>query len=104
MVLPLKVNPALFGAATAQPINGEQLILLSDAEQQISFDAVSQRPILSINRAGFSAPIIVETDRSPADLAFLSAHDDDPFARYEAMQQLMLDTLGRRRHPGPGRS
>lgn len=23
----------------------------------------------------------------------LSAHDDDPFARYEAMQQLMLDTL-----------
>ena len=28
-----------------------------------------------------------------ADLAFLSAHDDDPFARYEAMQQLMLDTL-----------
>ncbi len=28
-----------------------------------------------------------------ADLAFLSAHDGDPFARYEAMQQLMLDTL-----------
>ena len=48
--------------------------------------------MLSINR-GFSAPVIVETDRTPADLAFLSAHDDDPFARYEAMQQLMLDTL-----------
>ena len=30
---------------------------------------------------------------SAAQLAFLSAHDDDPFARYEAMQQLMLDTL-----------
>ena len=44
---------------------------------------------------------IVETERPAADLAFLSAHDDDPFARYEAMQQLMLDTLlaaiGRRR-------
>ena len=48
--------------------------------------------MLSINR-GFSAPVVVETDRSAADLAFLSAHDDDPFARYEAMQQLMLDTL-----------
>jgi aminopeptidase N len=48
--------------------------------------------VLSINR-GFSAPVIVETDRSGADLAFLSAHDDDPFARYEAMQQLMLGTL-----------
>ena len=48
--------------------------------------------MLSINR-GFSAPVIVETERPAADLAFLSAHDDDPFARYEAMQQLMLDTL-----------
>ena len=42
-----------------------------------------------------------------ADLAFLSAHDDDPFARYEAMQQLMLDTLvaavgGRPRRSRPG--
>ena len=54
--------------------------------------AMSERPVLSINR-GFSAPVIVETDRAAADLAFLSAHDDDPFARYEAMQQLMLDTL-----------
>jgi len=48
--------------------------------------------VLSINR-GFSAPVIVETERPAADLAFLSANDDDPFARYEAMQQLMLDTL-----------
>jgi len=48
--------------------------------------------VLSINR-GFSAPVVVETNRTAKDLAFLSAHDDDPFARYEAMQQLMLDTL-----------
>ncbi|MES2058420.1 MAG: aminopeptidase N, partial [Pseudomonadota bacterium] len=90
MVLPLKLK--LFGAETAQAIGPEQLILLSDAEERISFETVTERPVLSINR-GFSAPVIVETDRSAADLAFLSAHDDDPFARYEAMQQLMLDTL-----------
>ena len=48
--------------------------------------------MLSINR-GFSAPVVIETARSAADLAFLSANDDDPFARYEAMQQLMLDTI-----------
>jgi len=90
MVLPLKVK--LFGAETGQPVGPEQLILLTDAEEQISFETVTQRPVLSINR-GFSAPVIVETDRTAADLAFLSAHDDDPFARYEAMQQLMLDTL-----------
>jgi aminopeptidase N len=48
--------------------------------------------VLSINR-GFSAPVVIESSRSAAELAFLSAHDDDPFARYEAMQQLMLGTL-----------
>ncbi|GAA0331396.1 aminopeptidase N [Sphingomonas oligophenolica] len=90
MVLPLRLK--LFGAETAKPIGPEQLVILTGAEERISFETVTQRPVLSINR-GFSAPVIVETDRTAADLAFLSAHDDDPFARYEAMQQLMLDTL-----------
>jgi len=90
MVLPLKLK--LFGAGTARPIGEEELVQLTDAEAQIVFEGVTERPVLSINR-GFTAPVIIETDRSAADLAFLSAHDDDPFARYEAMQQLMLDTL-----------
>ena len=90
MVLPLKIR--LFGAETGQPIGPERLVLLDAAASTIVFDGVTERPVLSINR-GFSAPVIVESDRSAADLAFLSGHDDDPFARYEAMQQLMLDTL-----------
>ena len=90
MVLPLKLR--LFGGETAKPVAHERLVLLSDAEAEIAFEGVTERPVLSINR-GFSAPVIVDTNRSAADLAFLSAHDDDPFARYEAMQQLMLDTL-----------
>jgi aminopeptidase N len=90
MVLPLKIR--LFGAETGRPIGPERLVLLDEAASTIVFDGVTERPVLSINR-GFSAPVIVESDRSAADLAFLSGHDDDPFARYEAMQQLMLDTL-----------
>lgn len=90
MVLPLKVR--LFGAETGRPLSEEQLFLLDEEQGSITFETVSERPVLSINR-GFSAPVIVETDRGSADLAFLSAQDDDPFARYEAMQQLMLDTL-----------
>ncbi|WP_447727533.1 aminopeptidase N [Sphingomonas koreensis] len=90
MVLPLKLR--LFGGETARPVAPERLVLLSDTEVEIAFEGVTERPVLSINR-GFSAPVIVDTNRSAADLAFLSAHDDDPFARYEAMQQLMLDTL-----------
>jgi aminopeptidase N len=90
MVLPLKLR--LFGAETGRSLSDERLFLFEDETAAITFEAVTERPVLSINR-GFSAPVIVETDRSSADLAFLSAHDDDPFARYEATQQLMLDTL-----------
>ncbi|MBL7372891.1 DUF3458 domain-containing protein, partial [Escherichia coli] len=82
----------LFGGITGRPMCDEQLVLLKDAAQEIVFENLSEAPVLSINR-GFSAPVIVETNRTARDLAFLSAHDDDPFARYEAMQQLMLDTL-----------
>ncbi|MEG3144606.1 aminopeptidase N [Sphingomonas sp. RT2P30] len=90
MVLPLKLR--LFGTASSQPLLPEQLLIFDQPTAEIAFDNIAERPVLSINR-GFSAPVVVETDRSAADLAFLSAHDDDPFARYEAMQQLMLDTL-----------
>jgi aminopeptidase N len=89
MPIPLKI--ALFGEAAGEKY-ADRLVLLDDKRQEITFDGIGERPILSINR-GFSAPIIVEADRSAQDLAFLSARDDDPFARYEAMQQLMLDTL-----------
>jgi aminopeptidase N len=90
MVIPLRLR--LFGAATGQPLGEEQLVLLDSPAQTGVFDHSGERPVLSINR-GFTAPVVVESDRTPDDLAFLSAHDDDPFARYEAMQQLMLDTL-----------
>ena len=90
MVLPLCLR--LFGAETGRPLIDARLHMLDEASQTIVFDNVPERPVLSINR-GFSAPVVIESDRSAADLAFLSRHDDDPFARYEAMQQLMLDTL-----------
>ena len=89
MAIPLKLK--LFGE-DGKPLSDEQLVILDDARAEIAFAGTGERPILSINR-GFSAPVVINTNRSAADLAFLSAHDDDPFARYEAMQQLMLDTL-----------
>jgi len=90
MVLPLRIK--LFGAPSGRAITSEQLVMLDSTAEEIVFDGVGERPVLSINR-GYSAPVIVDTDRTAEDLAFLSANDDDPFARYEAMQQLMLDTL-----------
>jgi aminopeptidase N len=90
MVLPLKLK--LFGAYTGRPLIDEGLLLFNRETQEMVFENLTEKPVLSINR-GFSSPVVVESDRSAAELAHLSAHDDDPFARYEAMQQLMLDTL-----------
>ncbi|MGQ0590027.1 MAG: aminopeptidase N [Sphingosinicella sp.] len=89
MTIPLKL--ALLNGETGAAA-GERLFLFDRSEAEVPFDNAPAYPVLSINR-DFSAPIILETDRGAADLAFLSARDDDPFARYEAMQQLMLDTL-----------
>ncbi len=49
-------------------------------------------PVLSINR-GFSAPVVIERVIASDELVFLAAHDDDPFARYEALQELIVRHL-----------
>ena len=85
MPIPLKL--ALFGEGGSKL--DERLVVLDRAEAEVELPGPG---VLSVNR-GFSAPVVLETNRTAADLAFLSAHDDDPFARYEATQQLMLDTL-----------
>jgi len=86
--VPIPLRIALFDPATGRH-DGEKLVVLEKAEDAFAFAGFGQRPVLSFNR-GFSAPVEVETDISPRDLVFLAAHDDDPFARYEAMQSLMM--------------
>ena len=89
MVIPLKL--ALLNPETGAH-DGEQLVIVDQAEQSFTFEGHGERPYLSINR-NFSAPIILDSTRTQEELAFLSAHDDDPFARFEAMQQLMTGYL-----------
>ncbi len=89
MVIPLRT--ALFDRASGKS-TGEQLLVLTQPEQTFTFPGFAQPPVLSINR-GFSAPVAIETAVSGDDLVFLAAHDDDPFARYEAMQQLVVQHL-----------
>jgi len=90
--MPIPLRIALFCELSGRKFEEERLVTLDGERCEILFEGIAERPVLSINRA-FSAPVIIDSDRSAADLAFLSAHDDDPFARYEAMQQLMVDTL-----------
>ena len=89
MVIPLRV--ALFDPATGAH-SGEQLVVLDRAEMQFAFPGFAARPVVSLNR-GFSAPVIISADQPGADLVFLAAHDDDPCARYEALQQLVVQHL-----------
>ena len=89
MPLPLKV--ALFDRANGQH-KGEELVILDKAEDSFTFSGFVEKPVLSINR-GFSAPVTIERDIPAEDLVFLAANDDDPFARYEALQDLVVRHL-----------
>jgi aminopeptidase N len=90
MAIPLRT--ALIGETSGAEIAPERLILLEDAEQSVELDRVNEPALLSINR-GFSAPIVIDVERKGGDLEKLAASDTDPFARYEAMQELMLRWL-----------
>lgn len=89
MAIPLRT--ALFDRQSGTR-GAEQTLLLTQAVESFTFPDVNSPPVLSINR-DFSAPVTIVAPRSQDELAFLSAHDDDPFARYEAMQQLMVNAL-----------
>ena len=89
MPIPLKI--ALFDRESGRH-DGEQLVTLTEAQQSFSFDGFADVPVLSVNR-GFSAPVSIEREVADVDLVFLAAHDDDPFARYEAMQDLVVGHL-----------
>ncbi len=90
MHLPFRL--ALIGTRTGERLGEERLVELTETETRLVFDDVHEPALLSLNR-GFSAPVIVEALASRSELAFLAAHDDDPFARWEAMQRLALDVL-----------
>jgi len=90
--MPIPLKTALIGEASGAEIASEQLIVFAQSKQNITFDNVTETPLLSINR-GFSAPIIVQSRRRPGELERLAQADSDPFARYEAMQDLMMTAL-----------
>jgi aminopeptidase N len=64
-------------------------VVLDQEKQQFRFTEVKEQPILSLNR-NFSAPVTIVSDLDEQTLAFLMAHDSDPFNRWDAGQQLSL--------------
>jgi aminopeptidase N len=89
--IPLRLE----GEAEAVPPQG-RVLPVTAARQSFRFVNLPQPRALSVNR-GFSAPVRSKVARRPGELAFLMAHDSDPFARWEAGQEystaLMLDRV-----------
>jgi aminopeptidase N len=78
--------PLHLDGQTSKP-STEQVVVLDRAERSFVFTNVATAPVPSLLR-GFSAPVIMECDYRPDELALLLAHDIDGFNRWEAGQQL----------------
>jgi aminopeptidase N len=75
-----------------------KVLVIDGAEQTLRFEGLpnqAQPPALSLLRH-FSAPVRLEIGRPARELVHLFAHDSDPFARWDAGQQLLRRALRRR--------
>jgi aminopeptidase N len=70
----------------------ERVLRIEADEQSFAFEGLSAAPVPSLLR-GFSAPVIVDYPYSAEELRFLMAQDDDPYARWEAAQRLLLASM-----------
>jgi aminopeptidase N len=71
------------------------LVHVRSAACELTVDGLTDAPTLSVLR-GFSAPVRLDYPRSPQTLAFLAEHDSDGFARWDALQSLLVKELARR--------
>jgi aminopeptidase N len=84
--LPLQLE----GEAAPGPTT--RVLDLTESARTFRFINVPQLPVPSLAR-DFSAPLIVDYRYADEELAFLAAHDADPFNRWEAGQRLAVERL-----------
>lgn len=89
LLIPLEV--ALF-SPEGEALAPARLVELAEWRMEVAFPDVKGPALLSINR-GFTAPVRVEPAPDREVLSRLAASDDDPFARYDALQALMMSAL-----------
>jgi aminopeptidase N len=74
----------------AQP--GTRTLALRKEEESFRIKILGKQPVLSLLR-NFSAPVRLSFERSVEELCFLLQHDNDPFNRWEAGQQLAMGQM-----------
>jgi aminopeptidase N len=75
-----------------EPRGTTRVLDLTQSMQTYRFVDVASEPVPSLLR-GFSAPVAMEVDYGDEELAFLAAHDSDPFNRWEAGQRMAIGRL-----------
>jgi len=68
------------------------VFLITREKERLVFSGLDARPVPSLFRH-FSAPVKCQYDYGDDELAFLLAHDNDDFNRWDAGQKLQLRTL-----------
>ena len=85
----LRLPPPLRSAT-----HGTLVLELRRPVESFRLNGIEAPPFVSVLR-GFSAPVKIDFERSDEELLTLLAHDPDPFARWDAGQQLSLARLDR---------
>jgi aminopeptidase N len=95
MVLPIKFglvgpngSPMSWSKVTGGDVRGD-LIVMDSERVTLKFEGIANRPVPSLFRE-FSAPVTVTSNLSQEDQLFLARHDDDPFNRWQALQDVAM--------------
>lgn len=89
--IPLKLH-LLDSEGRAQPLPdhparlGDDMLLMTEAT--MTLEVATEEPLLPACLMGLSAPVILEADYSTLDLQRLAVQADDPYVRWDALQQL----------------
>ncbi len=76
-------------------VRGNTLVLhLRDDQTTVRFSGLAEQPVVSALR-GFSAPVRLKMARSAEEQAFLARNDNDGFARWDALQALLVAEIER---------
>ncbi|MDH3641399.1 MAG: aminopeptidase N, partial [Gammaproteobacteria bacterium] len=77
-----------------RPETSSLLLHVTEPVVELEVRGLDAEPAVSILR-GFSAPVRVEFPRGASELAFLARHDSDGFARWDALQTLLIGEITR---------
>ncbi|MDG3574828.1 aminopeptidase N [Rhizobium sp. YJ-22] len=98
MLIPLRLGLLLEDGSEVTPasvsgieMTGDVLHLTQRAQTAV-FSGIPSRPVVSLNR-GFSVPINLHFNQTPADLAHIARHESDQFARWQALIDIALPNL-----------